>query len=127
MIPVACAIIEDAEGRILLAKRPEGKCLGGFWEFPGGKIETGESAPDALVRELEEELLIRAEVLQILNPVEHHYEEFSIRLIPCRAKILSGIPTPAEHSMIGWFHIREVDAVTLAPADIPILDKLLKQ
>jgi 8-oxo-dGTP diphosphatase len=126
MIPVACAIIEDAEGRILLAKRPEGKCLGGFWEFPGGKIETGESASDALVRELVEELLIQTEVTQALDPVEHHYEEFSIRLIPCRAKILSGIPTPTEHSDLGWFPIQEIPIETLAPADVPVLEQLLK-
>ncbi len=82
MIPVACAIIEDEVGRVLLAKRPEGKCLGGFWEFPGGKIEAGESAEAALVRELEEELLIQTQVFQKLESVEHHYEKFSIRLIP---------------------------------------------
>ena len=125
MIPVACAIIEDAEGRILLAKRPEGKCLGGFWEFPGGKIEEGESAQEALVRELEEELLIQTQVFQTLETVEHHYEKFSIRLIPFRAKILAGIPTPTEHSDLGWFPIQEIAIDTLAPADVPILEKLL--
>ena len=127
MTPVACAIIEDEVGRILLAKRPEGKCLGGFWEFPGGKIEEGESAEVALVRELEEELLIQTQVFQTLGAVEHHYEKFSIRLIPCRAKILAGVPTPTEHSDIGWFPIQEIAIETLAPADVPILAQLLKQ
>jgi 8-oxo-dGTP diphosphatase len=126
MIPVVCAIIEDKDGRLLLAKRPEGKCLAGLWEFPGGKIEKGESAADALVRELQEELLIEAEVIQFLEPVEHHYEKFSIILTPFRAKILSGIPKATEHSSIGWFHFWEIDAVSLAPADIPVLNQLLR-
>jgi len=127
MTPVACAIIMDEIGRVLLAKRPEGKCLGGFWEFPGGKIEKGESAQDALVRELQEELLIKTQVSQTLQSVEHHYEDFSIILIPCRAEILEGVPTPTEHSELGWFPIQEIAIETLAPADVPILDNLLKQ
>jgi len=127
MTPVACAIIEDEDRRVLLGKRPEGKCLGGFWEFPGGKIEAGESAEAALVRELEEELLIQTQVVQTLESVEHHYDKFSIRLIPFRAKILAGIPTPTEHSDLGWFPIQEIAIDTLAPADVPILEQLLKQ
>lgn len=127
MICVTCAIIENENGRVLLAKRAEGKSLGGFWEFPGGKIEAGESAEAALVRELEEELLIQTQVLQTLEAVEHHYEKFSIRLIPCRAKILAGVPTPTEHSEIGWFPLQEIAIETLAPADVPILGQLLKQ
>ena len=89
MISVVCAIIEDEAGRYLLAKRPEGKCLGGFWEFPGGKLEQGETIEAALIRELQEELGIQTEVFEILEKVEHHNEKSSIRLIPCRARILS--------------------------------------
>jgi 8-oxo-dGTP diphosphatase len=118
MIPVVCAIIEDEAGRFLLAKRPEGKCHGGFWEFPGGKLEEGESVEAALVRELQEELLIQTEVFQILEMVEHNYEKSSIRLIPCRARILSGLPTALEHSEIGWFSVHQIDRSSLAPADV---------
>jgi 8-oxo-dGTP diphosphatase len=124
MISVVCAIIEDEAGRFLLAKRPEGKCHGGFWEFPGGKLEEGESIEAALVRELQEELLIQTEVFQILEMVEHHYEKSSIRLIPCRARILSGIPTALEHSEIGWFSVHQIDRSSLAPADVPVLAML---
>jgi 8-oxo-dGTP diphosphatase len=124
MISVVCAVIEDEAGRFLLAKRPEGKCLGGFWEFPGGKLEEGESVEAALIRELQEELLIQSEVFQILEPVEYHYEKSSIQLIPCRARILSGIPTALEHSEIGWFSNHEIDRSALAPADVPILAML---
>jgi 8-oxo-dGTP diphosphatase len=124
MIPAVCAIIEDETGHFLLAKRPEGKCHGGFWEFPGGKLEEGESIEAALVRELQEELLIQTEVFQILEMVEHHYEKSSIRLIPCRARILSGIPTALEHSEIGWFSVHQIDRSSLAPADVPVLAML---
>jgi 8-oxo-dGTP diphosphatase len=121
MIPVACALIADELGRYLLAKRPSGKPLAGFWEFPGGKLEDGESVAEALSRELQEELAIETEVFQTLEPVEHHYENLSICLIPCRAKILSGTPTPLEHSEFGWFRVGEIDVETLAPADVPVL------
>lgn len=124
MIPVVCAIIEDEAGRFLLAKRPEGKCHGGFWEFPGGKLEEGESIEAALVRELQEELLIQTEVFQILKMVEHHDEKSSIRLIPCRARILSGVPKALEHSEIGWFSVHQIDRSSLAPADVPVLAML---
>ena len=124
MIPVVCAIIEDEAGRFLLAKRPEGKCHGGFWEFPGGKLEEGESIEAALVRELQEELLIQTEVFQILEMVEHQNEKSSIRLIPCRARILSGLPTALEHSEIGWFSVHQIDRSSLAPADVPVLAML---
>ena len=125
MISVVCAIIEDDAGNYLLAKRPEGKCLGGFWEFPGGKLEQGEKIEAALIRELQEELLIQTEVFEILEKVEHHDEKFSIRLIPCRARILSGIPTALEHSELGWFSTHEIDRSTLAPADVPVLAMLV--
>jgi hypothetical protein len=76
---------------------------------------------------LEEELLIQTEVNQTLDPVEHHYEEFSIRLIPCQGKILSIIPMPAEHSDSGGIPIQEIPIENRTPAALHILGKLLKQ
>lgn len=124
MILVACAVIQDELGRLLIARRPEGKCLGGFWEFPGGKLEDGESPADALRRELREELQIDTEISDVLEPVEHHYENFSIRLIPCRTKILAGDPDPTEHSEIAWLRADQIDVKTFAPADVPILRQI---
>ena len=125
MISVACAIIQDSAGRFLLARRPDGKSLAGFWEFPGGKLESGESALEALCRELKEELLVETLVFERLESVEHHYDNFTICLIPCRARILSGVLTPTEHSEIGWFHIKDIDLNSLAPADVPILSQIV--
>lgn len=125
MISVVCALIQDEAGRYLIAKRPEGKALAGCWEFPGGKLERGESLEEALCRELKEELLIEIAVFQVLDAVEHHYEKFSIRLIPCQARILSGVPTPIEHPEIAWVRIEDMDLDSLAPADVPILSQLV--
>lgn len=124
MIPVACAIIQDDHGRLLIARRPEGKCLAGFWEFPGGKLEAGESPAEALCRELREELRIETEITDILEAVEHDYEEFSVRLIPCIAKILAGKPEPTEHTEIAWLQPDQIDLNTMAPADVPILRQI---
>jgi ADP-ribose pyrophosphatase YjhB (NUDIX family) len=77
MMRVVCGIIQDEKGRLLIARRPEGKALAGYWEFPGGKIEQGETPESALRRELREELLIETEILQTLPPVEHHYHALS--------------------------------------------------
>ncbi len=125
MIPVVCALIQDDAERFLIAKRPEGKSLAGFWEFPGGKLESGESPAEALCRELREELLIEITVFKVLEAVEHRYEKFSIRLIPCQAMILSGVPTPIEHPEIAWVRIEDMDLNSLAPADVPILSQLI--
>ena len=124
MIPVACAIIQDDHGRLLIARRPEGKCLAGFWEFPGGKLEAGESPAEALCRELREELRIETEITDMLEEVEHDYEEFSVRLIPCIAKILAGKPEPTEHTEIAWLQPDQIDLNTMAPADVPILRQI---
>lgn len=126
-VSVACAVLQDAEGRFLLAKRPHGKSLAGFWEFPGGKIEPHEDTSTALIRELREELLIETEVLGVLEAVHHDYTDFSICLNPCRVRILSGTPTPVEHSEITWFSPGDIDLATLAPADVPILHQLLEK
>lgn len=124
MIHVACALIQDDSGRLLLAKRASGKSLAGFWEFPGGKVEEGEAPEDALCRELREELLIEAEVTEAMEPVEHSYGAFSIRLLPFLAKIRSGTPIPVEHSEIAWVGREEIETATLAPADVPVLAQL---
>ena len=124
-VSVACAVLQDTDGRLLLAKRPPGKSLAGFWEFPGGKIEAHENAQTALVRELREELLLETKVLEVLEAVHHDYADFSIYLIPCRVRLLSGTPIPMEHSEIAWFNPGDIDLTTLAPADVPVLHQLL--
>lgn len=124
MINVVCAVIEDADGRVLVCRRPEGKMLAGMWEFPGGKVESGEEPMDALRREVLEELNCRVEVREVLPAVVHDYPEFTIHLIPYRCEALQGIPEPLEHDEIRWVRPEECGQLEWAEADVPIWQRL---
>lgn len=101
IIDVTCAII--VRGKTVLAcLRAEGSEHAHQWEFPGGKIEVGESAEECIVRELYEELDVKVKVLQQLKPVVQEYENKTIRLIPFLCKIANGTPVAQEHSSIRW-------------------------
>ncbi len=123
-LPVVAAFIRR-RGRILLAKRPEGKARGGLWEFPGGKVEEGEGLREALARELEEELGVAPWVGEVLAEVEYQYPEINIRLF-CLEAGINGEPYPREGQELGWFAPKEIDHLSLAPAD-RILWSLLKK
>jgi len=113
-----CAAVICRRRRFLLARRPPGSHLSGFWEFPGGKQHPGESLAECLQRELREELHLDAEVPQFLTTVEHRYPEKHIRLhfLTCRIPLrVSAIP--AEGQEVGWFTAAEVLLLKLAPAD----------
>ncbi len=124
-VDVVCAIIQH-EGKILIAQRPPGKKLAGLWEFPGGKIEPGETAAEALHREIEEELGCPLHILKEGPPVLHTYEWGSIRLFPfiCQLLDLNRRPKANEHSEILWIFKKNLSAFELAPADVPVLQWL---
>jgi 8-oxo-dGTP diphosphatase len=121
MIDVVCGVVEDGNGNILVCRRPAGKHLGGMWEFPGGKIDSGETPSAALIRELTEELGIEVAVGHPLPEVIWPYESVTIRLIPYRCQIVSGEPRPLEHDEIRWCPHGELATLKWAPADVPIL------
>lgn len=114
----------DASGRFLACRRPPHKSLGDLWEFPGGKLEPGESPEAALVRELREELQITVEILGDMPDVFHAYPNFSVRLIPRLCRILQGEPQPTEHTALRWCQPGEARLLEWAPADLPILERL---
>jgi len=124
-IDVACALIAR-DGRLLLARRPPDKALGGKWEFPGGKVEPGESAPDALRREIAEELAVSITVGQPLPPVVHDYGAFAIRLIPFVCRLDAGTPIPHEHTDVRWIPPSSVAAMDIADADRPVIQAYLR-
>lgn len=121
MKDVVCALIQDAHGRLLACKRAAGGHLGGYWEFPGGKVEPGEGDEEALQREIREELDIEIKVGKSLQPVEWDYGTVSIRLLPYRCDVISGEAHPNEHDEIRWCSAEELAALEWAPADLPIL------
>ncbi len=120
-LPVACALIEDATGRLLIAQRPAHKHLALQWEFPGGKIEPGESPADALLRELYEELGCHAEIVRPLPPFLHTYPTVVIEMFPfvCRLAATSPAPRALEHAALRWVLPEELPTLDLAAADFP--------
>jgi 8-oxo-dGTP diphosphatase len=111
----------ERDGRLLVAQRPPGKKLALKWEFPGGKVEAGESGAEALKRELREELGIDVEVGQELPSVVHDYGATVIRLHPFRCRLRAGEPHPHEHVAVRWCTVDEIAALDLAAADVPVL------
>lgn len=123
-IPVTCAVIVDAVGRLLLAQRPPGKHLAGKWEFAGGKVESGEAAAGALIREIREELGCDIKVVVALPDFDHDYGTVVIRMFPfiCHLEEGSPEPHPHEHTALAWVSIEKLAAYDLAPADWPVVE-----
>lgn len=122
-IPVVCAVVEDAAGRVLVAQRPAHKHLALKWEFPGGKVEPGEGPAAALQRELREELGCDVEITGALPRVVHDYGTVVIEMIPfiCRLAPASPAPHPHEHVALRWHSPADLNSLDLAPADWPVL------
>ena len=125
MVRVTCALIEQ-DGKVLVAQRPEGKALAGKWEFPGGKIDPGESAEACLEREIREELGCSIRLRQPLSPVIHAYPNGSIELVPFICVIATGEPQALEHAAIDWMEPAAIQGMDLAAADEPILVEYLQ-
>lgn len=124
MLEVVCGIIEDRSGRFLACRRPAGKHLGGLWEFPGGKVDPGETPRSALARELHEELGVEVDVGEALQPVVWDYGTTVIQLRPFRCVVRCGEPHPHEHEDIRWCRTDDWESLAWAAADLPILEEL---
>lgn len=129
LLVAACALI-DTDGRILLAQRPEGKSLAGLWEFPGGKVESGETPEETLVRELDEELGITTKLpcLAPLTFASHSYDTFHLLMPLYVCRRYEGIPHGREGQAIKWVRPQALRDYPMPPADeplIPVLQDLL--
>lgn len=122
VLVVAVALI-DPDGRILLAQRPEGKSLAGLWEFPGGKVETGETPEAALIRELSEELGIetKSSCLAPLTFASHSYGDFHLLMPLFACRRWQGIPSPKEGQNLAWVRAGDLRNYPMPPADIPLI------
>ena len=125
-IRVTAAVIRQA-GKILIARRPAGDPLAGCWEFPGGKIETGESARECLARELREEFGVDAVVGRFVTTSRFAYPTAEIELIAYEAELAAGELSLSSHDRIAWARADELLDYELAPADIPIAETLIER
>ena len=124
MILVVAAIIKK-QNKYLIAKRASHKAHGGRWEFPGGKIEEGESPEIALERELFEELNIKTQIGPYIMSATHDYENFKIELMAYEATHLSGDFTLSEHDEIAWVTAAQMKAYHMSEADLSIINHLM--
>ncbi len=126
LIVVVAAVIRDADGRILLARRPEGSHMGGLWEFPGGKIEPGEAPAAALERELEEELGLSAVIGAPVTFAVHEEPGKRILLLFFEVAV-GGVPPEArDGQQMAWVAPSDLDAYPTPPADRELIDRLIK-
>lgn len=127
VLVVACALI-DADGRVLLSQRPADKTLGGLWEFPGGKVEPGESPEAALIRELREELTIDTEeaCLAPLTFASHAYETFHLLMPLYVCRRWRGSPEGHEGQVLKWVRPKEMRSYPMPPADLPLVTVLIE-
>jgi 8-oxo-dGTP diphosphatase len=122
---VACALI-DADNRVLIAQRPEGKALAGLWEFPGGKLNDGERPEEALIRELHEELgiTVREACLAPLTFASHTYESFHLLMPLYICRRWEGTPVARERQKLAWARATKLRDYPMPPADLPLIPHL---
>ena len=120
---VSAVALIDPEGRVLLAQRPAGKSMAGLWEFPGGKVEPGETPEVALIRELHEELGIDTweSCLAPLTFASHSYDDFHLLMPLFACRKWEGIPHAREGQVLKWVRPRDLRDYPMPPADIPLI------
>jgi len=123
LVLVAAVVLVDPDGRILLAQRPEGKSMAGLWEFPGGKVEPGETPEAALVRELQEELGIDTwqSCLAPLSFASHGYDSFHLLMPVFICRKWKGAPQSREGQTLKWVRPPELRNFPMPAADIPLI------
>jgi 8-oxo-dGTP diphosphatase len=123
IVLVSAVALIDPDGRVLLAQRPEGKSLAGLWEFPGGKVELGESPEVALIRELREELGIetKASCLAPLTFASHSYDDFHLLMPLFACRRWEGMATGREGQNLAWVRPERLRDYPMPPADLPLI------
>lgn len=123
IILVSAVALIDVDGRILLAQRPAGKSMAGLWEFPGGKVETGETPEQALIRELQEELGINtwASCLAPLTFASHAYDDFHLLMPLFACRKWEGTPQSREQQELKWVYAKDLRNYPMPPADVPLI------
>jgi 8-oxo-dGTP diphosphatase len=123
IVLVSAVALIDRDGRVLLAQRPEGKSMAGLWEFPGGKVEPGETPEAALIRELHEELGLETwqSCLAPLTFASHAYPDFHLLMPLFACRKWSGAPQSREGQALKWVHAADLRDYPMPPADLPLI------
>ena len=121
---VVAAALFDAERRVLIAERPAGKHMAGWWEFPGGKVGVDESDAQALIRELREELGVDARPDAEIMTLTHDYPDRVVDLVLWRATVASGVPSGLDGQQLKWVQCSALESERLLPADRPFIAAL---
>ena len=126
VLVAACALV-DPDGRVLIAQRPEGKPMAGLWEFPGGKVETGERPEESLIRELEEELgiVVKEACLAPLTFASHTYSEFHLVMPLYVCRRWDGTVTAKVGQRLAWVRPNRLREYPMPPADVPLVAHLM--
>jgi 8-oxo-dGTP diphosphatase len=126
ILVVACALV-DADKRVLIAQRPEGKTLAGLWEFPGGKVEPGERPEETLIRELQEEIgiTVKEACLAPLTFASHAYEDFHLLMPLYICRRWDGEVIARERQNLAWVRANKLRDYKMPPADIPLIPHLI--
>lgn len=124
-IKVVAGIIIDSD-KVLIARRGSKESFAGGWEFPGGKIEAGETPQEALIRELKEELDVTISIGELCAEITHNYGDVNINLISYYCRIIDGKITMSAHDMYKWVDIKHLLEHNLLPADIQVAKKMLE-
>ena len=126
MIDVACAIIIREDGKVLVTQRSQHMKLPLKMEFPGGKVEPGEMPENCLIREIQEELAVRIEIISEMPSNRHNYPDFRINLIPFVCRIIAGTIALNEHAAYAWLEADQLNDLDWAAADIPVVQNYLR-
>ncbi|GGF95227.1 (deoxy)nucleoside triphosphate pyrophosphohydrolase [Paenibacillus abyssi] len=125
-VDVVGAVIINEKNEVLCALRSTDMSMPGLWEFPGGKIEPGETPGESLTREIREELNCSIAVGELVADVTHVYPAITVRLMTYKAIIVDGVPKPNEHEKLIWLPLEQLHSLEWAPADIPTVARIIQ-
>jgi 8-oxo-dGTP diphosphatase len=123
---VVAALIREG-GKILLSQRRPDQSFPGCWEFPGGKVEPGESPRAALAREIDEELGCGVTVGALFEEVDHRYDAFDLKMMVFDCAVTTGAPTARQVAAVAWFAPKDIPSLELPPADYPLASRLAQE